>query len=68
MMVIAMATLTRVVFCSRGYESLPRILKRLVRARWRVVQTAAIRAGVGTGRSRATATEGSRPVVGRLEQ
>jgi glycosyltransferase involved in cell wall biosynthesis len=42
MMVIALATFTRVVFCSRSaYESLPRILKRLVRARWRVVQNGA---------------------------
>jgi glycosyltransferase involved in cell wall biosynthesis len=42
MMVVALATFTRIVFCSRSaYESLPRILKRLVRARWRVVQNGA---------------------------
>jgi glycosyltransferase involved in cell wall biosynthesis len=42
MMVVSLATFTRVVFCSRSaYESLPRVLKRLVRARWRVVQNGA---------------------------
>jgi glycosyltransferase involved in cell wall biosynthesis len=42
MMVAALATFTRVVFCSRSaYESLPRPLKRLVRGRSRVVQNGA---------------------------
>lgn len=42
MMVLSLATFTRVVFCSRSaYESLPRILKRLVRGRSRVVQNGA---------------------------
>jgi glycosyltransferase involved in cell wall biosynthesis len=42
MMVVSLATFTRLVFCSRSaYESLPRILKRLVRGRWRVVQNGA---------------------------
>jgi glycosyltransferase involved in cell wall biosynthesis len=42
MMVVALATFTRIVFCSRSaYESLPQVLKRLVRARWRVVQNGA---------------------------
>ena len=42
MMVLSLATFTRVVFCSRSaYESLPRALKRLVRGRSRVVQNGA---------------------------
>jgi glycosyltransferase involved in cell wall biosynthesis len=42
MMVVALATFTRVVFCSRSaYESLPGTLKRLVRGRSRVVQNGA---------------------------
>jgi glycosyltransferase involved in cell wall biosynthesis len=42
MMVAALSTFTRVVFCSRSaYESLPRPLKRLVRGRSRVVQNGA---------------------------
>jgi len=42
MMVLSLATFTRVVFCSRSaYESLPRILRRLVRGRSRVVQNGA---------------------------
>jgi glycosyltransferase involved in cell wall biosynthesis len=42
MMVLSLATFTRVVFCSRSaYESLPRTLKRLVRGRSRVVQNGA---------------------------
>jgi glycosyltransferase involved in cell wall biosynthesis len=42
MMVLSLATFTRVVFCSRSaYESLPRALKLLVRGRSRVVQNGA---------------------------
>ncbi|MGH2679402.1 MAG: glycosyltransferase family 4 protein [Actinomycetota bacterium] len=42
MMAISLAMFTRIVFCSRSaYESLPGILKRLVRGRWRVVQNGA---------------------------
>jgi glycosyltransferase involved in cell wall biosynthesis len=42
MMIVALATFTRVVFCSRSaYESLPGTLKRLVRGRSRVVQNGA---------------------------
>jgi len=42
MMVLALATFTRIVFCSRSaFESLPRILKRVVRGRSRVVQNGA---------------------------
>jgi glycosyltransferase involved in cell wall biosynthesis len=42
MMVLSLATFTRIVFCSRSaYESLPRTLKRLVRGRSRVVQNGA---------------------------
>jgi glycosyltransferase involved in cell wall biosynthesis len=42
MMVLSLATFTRIVFCSRSaYESLPRGLKRLVRRRSRVVQNGA---------------------------
>jgi glycosyltransferase involved in cell wall biosynthesis len=42
MMILSLATFTRVVFCSRSaYESLPRALKRLVRGRSRVVQNGA---------------------------
>ena len=42
MMVIALAAFKRVMFCSRAaYDSLPRIWKRLVRDRWRVVQNGA---------------------------
>jgi len=42
MMVVSLATFTRIVFCSRSaYESLPRTLKRLVRGRSRVVQNGA---------------------------
>jgi glycosyltransferase involved in cell wall biosynthesis len=42
MMVVALATFTRIVFCSRSaYESLPRTLERLVRGRSRVVQNGA---------------------------
>ena len=42
MMVIALATFKRLTFCSRAaYDSLPRVWKRLVRNRWRVVQNGA---------------------------
>ena len=42
MMILSLATFTRVVFCSRSaYESLPRTLKHLVRGRSRVVQNGA---------------------------
>jgi glycosyltransferase involved in cell wall biosynthesis len=42
MMVVSLATFTRIVFCSRSaYESLPRTLKRLARGRSRVVQNGA---------------------------
>ena len=42
MMVVSLATFTRIVFCSRSaYESLPRTLERLVRGRSRVVQNGA---------------------------
>lgn len=42
MMVLSLATFTRIVFCSRSaYESLPWALKRLVRGRSRVVQNGA---------------------------
>ncbi|MGH2539338.1 MAG: glycosyltransferase family 4 protein [Actinomycetota bacterium] len=42
MMVLALPAFERVVFCSRSaYESLPRVWKRLVRGRWRVVQNGA---------------------------
>jgi glycosyltransferase involved in cell wall biosynthesis len=42
LMVIALAGFRRIVFCSRAaHDSLPRIWKRLVRGRWRVVQNGA---------------------------
>lgn len=72
MMVLALATFTRIVFCSRSaFESLPRILKRAVRGRSRVVQNGADLDRV----DRAVATRPERPAgdgftvvsVGRLE-
>jgi glycosyltransferase involved in cell wall biosynthesis len=42
MMVVPLVTFHRVIFCSgSAYESLPRVLKWLVRGRWRVVQNGA---------------------------
>ena len=42
LMVVPLVTFHRVIFCSgSAYESLPRVLKRLVRDRWRVVQNGA---------------------------
>lgn len=42
MMVFALVAFKRVMFCSRAaYDSLPRVWKRLVRDRWRVVQNGA---------------------------
>ncbi|HSJ45322.1 MAG TPA: glycosyltransferase family 4 protein [Euzebyales bacterium] len=42
LMVIALAGFRRIIFCSRAaYASLPRVWKRLVRGRWRVVQNGA---------------------------
>lgn len=73
MMVIALATFTRVVFCSRSaYESLPRILKRLVRARWRVVQNGAdldrVDRAVAARQATRNGTGFTVLSVGRLEQ
>jgi glycosyltransferase involved in cell wall biosynthesis len=73
MMVIALATFTRVVFCSRSaYESLPRILKRLVRARWRVVQNGAdldrVDRAVAVRQATRNGTGFTVLSVGRLEQ
>ncbi len=42
LMVLCLATFTRIVFCSRSaFESLPRAIKGLVRGRYRVVQNGA---------------------------
>jgi glycosyltransferase involved in cell wall biosynthesis len=73
MMVVALATFTRLVFCSRSaYESLPRILKRLVRGRWRVVQNGAdldrVDRAVGARRAERDGSGFTVLSVGRLER
>jgi glycosyltransferase involved in cell wall biosynthesis len=73
MMVVALAKFTRIVFCSRSaYESLPMILKRLVRARWRVVQNGAdldrVDRAVAAHRAAPNGAGFTVLSVGRLEQ
>lgn len=72
MMVVALAGFRRIIFCSRAaYESLPRVLKWLVRKRWRVVQNAAdferIDQALGAGTVPRDPTRFTVIAVGRLE-